>query len=113
MLLASALFWGDPHIRTIDGIAYTFNGWGEYTLLEVRNKSDNSLQLGVQARTDRVIDSTGNYTEATIFTAFAARDFQSSSSVHIELNGNKDGKTIPFRLTYSAFLENKLTTAYK
>ncbi len=24
--------FGDPHINTLDGGNYTFNGWGEYTL---------------------------------------------------------------------------------
>ncbi|KAM4708698.1 sushi domain-containing protein 2 isoform 2-T3 [Discoglossus pictus] len=38
--------FGDPHIMTIDGANYTFNGLGEYTLI----KSDATL-LNVQIRT--------------------------------------------------------------
>lgn len=26
---------GDPHINTLDGADYTFNGWGEYTLSRI------------------------------------------------------------------------------
>ena len=26
---------GDPHISTLDGANYTFNGWGEYTLTQL------------------------------------------------------------------------------
>ena len=27
--------WGDPHIHTLDGRVYTFNGNGEYTFVSV------------------------------------------------------------------------------
>ncbi|XP_019858254.1 PREDICTED: mucin-like protein [Amphimedon queenslandica] len=30
-------FWGDPHINTLDGATYTFNGLGEYVLLRTIN----------------------------------------------------------------------------
>jgi hypothetical protein len=26
--------FGDPHIDTLDGLQYTFNGWGEYTMIK-------------------------------------------------------------------------------
>ena len=31
----SAWLYGDPHIITLDEREYTFNGWGEYTLIDV------------------------------------------------------------------------------
>lgn len=34
-----ARMWGDPHITTLDGRGYTFNGWGEYTLLRLNDSS--------------------------------------------------------------------------
>eukprot|EP00794_Sanderia_malayensis_P014697 gene14697-16223_t len=31
---------GDPHIKTLDGFTYTFNGIGDYNLLSLKNSSD-------------------------------------------------------------------------
>ena len=58
--------WGDPHITTLDGRTYTFNGWGEYTLLE---PASNTTQFVLQGRTAPVNESTSN--SATQFSAFA------------------------------------------
>ena len=52
---------GDPHITSLDGRQYTFNGWGEYTLIGL-NGSDFMLQC----RTEPVVNST-----ATRFSGFA------------------------------------------
>ena len=65
MLIISSSFcvawgWGDPHITTLDGYQYTFNGWGEYILLKVED------QFELQGRT-----SPFNNTNATMFSAFA------------------------------------------
>ena len=54
---------GDPHVTTLDGRVYTFNGWGEYTLLNI-DTADTSFIL--QGRTQPVVNST-----ATQFSAFA------------------------------------------
>ena len=51
--------WGDPHITTIDGRRYTFNGVGEYVLL--RTTSSN---FEFQGRTALAPNS-----NATIFSA--------------------------------------------
>ena len=57
-----AWFWGDPHIRTLDGQTYTFNGIGEYVMLR-----SMSGELEIQART---VLATQN-TTATVFSAIA------------------------------------------
>lgn len=31
--------FGDPHMVTLDGLKYTFNGKGEFTLIETTNNS--------------------------------------------------------------------------
>ena len=56
--------WGDPHITTLDGRRYTFNGRGEYVLL--RTTSSN---FEFQGRTTLAADS-----NATIFSAFVMRE---------------------------------------
>jgi len=33
-LTPTAPSWGDPHLETLDGKDYTFNGRGEFTLLK-------------------------------------------------------------------------------
>ncbi len=62
-IYVSAWFWGDPHITTLDGRVYTFNGWGEYTLLSI-DTEESSFRL--QGRTQPVVNSS-----ATQFSAFA------------------------------------------
>ncbi|XP_052274481.1 uncharacterized protein LOC127874294 isoform X2 [Dreissena polymorpha] len=83
-------FWGDPHMRTLDGMNYTFNGLGEYVLLSVVT---SNVTFSLQARTERAVKEDGNLSDATIFTAFAARD-NTNSSIHIELNSAKDNVTL-------------------
>ena len=53
---------GDPHITTLDGTAYTFNGRGEYTLVESRNTG-----FVLQGRTEPISETSS----ATLFAAFA------------------------------------------
>ena len=44
LLLAAAQTRGDPHITTIDGLSYTFNGHGEYIAI---TSTDFELQVFV------------------------------------------------------------------
>jgi len=60
-----AWFWGDPHITTLDGLTYTFNGVGEYVLL----RSMGEERVEFQGRTAVVPQS-----NATVFSAFAIRN---------------------------------------
>ena len=65
----TAWLWGDPHIRTLDGRRYTFNGLGEYIFANVNGTFET------QARTKLAAENT----TATIFSAFAAADLASGS----------------------------------
>ena len=65
-----AWWWGDPHIRTLDGRRYTFNGLGEYILANV----DNIFET--QARTKLAAEDT----TATVFSAFVASDLTDGSN---------------------------------
>jgi hypothetical protein len=50
---------------------------------------DNGFRL--QARTGRAVKEDGNFSDATIFTAFAASD-SSGAKFHVELNDAENGK---------------------
>ncbi|KAL3861926.1 hypothetical protein ACJMK2_007937, partial [Sinanodonta woodiana] len=112
-------FWGDPHIETLDKRKYTFNGFGEYTMI----KLDTGNQTFVlQARTDLATDTNGSFTNATIFSAFAAKDSM-NASIHVELNSERDGLSVfGNRADYSLeftriqsgiILETEVLTLYK
>ena len=76
--------FGDPHISTLDGKTYTFNGYGEYVLLRIP-----SAQLDIQSRTERANKSDGSMSEATIFSAFAVQ--ASGAWLQVELNSERTG----------------------
>ncbi|KAK9532590.1 hypothetical protein VZT92_009967 [Zoarces viviparus] len=62
---SSALVFGDPHFITFDGVSYSFNGKGEYTLMTSSKK-----RLTIQGRAEPV-DAT---IKATKLTAVAMRE---------------------------------------
>lgn len=76
--------WGDPHITTLDGAQYTFNGYGEYTMMKI----DTDKKFTLQARTELFTDENGVTSNATVFSAFAARD-EGNNSFQAELSETK------------------------
>ncbi|WAR24042.1 MUC4-like protein, partial [Mya arenaria] len=78
-------FWGDPHFQTLDGMNFTFNGLGEFTLLQIDTAN---ISFNLQARTTRAIKQDGNVSDATIFSAFASMD-DTGANIHVELNQAK------------------------
>ncbi|XP_022104835.1 protein mesh-like isoform X2 [Acanthaster planci] len=72
-----AISTGDPHLTTLDGKKYTFNGVGEYTMLEACNGS-----FVFQARMT-VLQSGG---AATVITALAAIESGRSDQIHVEVS---------------------------
>jgi fibulin 1/2 len=68
--------WGDPHMTTLDGLKYTFNGLGEYKLLEL---DDGSFKF--QGRTAKFNSSVN----ATKFSSLA---FQYDEIDTIEIENN-------------------------
>ncbi|KAK2190852.1 hypothetical protein NP493_66g04024 [Ridgeia piscesae] len=81
-------FFGDPHIRTLEGFQYTFNGLGEYTLIETTYGN-----FTLQGRTAKAIDKNGAERDATIFSAFAAKD-DDSDTIHVGMTADKDGLVV-------------------
>ena len=74
--------FGDPHMTTLDGYSYTFNGLGEYILTDV---DDGYFTL--QARTARQVSDNGELTDGTVFVACAAQQ-QGSTLVQMTMNDN-------------------------
>ena len=60
---------GDPHFSTLHGDSFTYNGFGEYTLLKV-----SSINLEVQVRLEPVSDLPTVGDKATAITAFAVKN---------------------------------------
>jgi hypothetical protein len=79
------LMWGDPHMITTDGHNYTFNGIGEYKMVEATDKS-----FRLQARTAQMTNGDGAPVGASAYVSFAAQE-TGSSKVQVELNANGDG----------------------
>ncbi len=72
-------------MKTLDGLEYTFNGLGEYTLIQTSGGN-----FSLQARTGRALGKDGQETRATIFTAFAAAD-RDSDTFQVQLNAPRNG----------------------
>ena len=65
---------GDPHFQTLDGLEYTFNGYGKFIYSRA---NDNSYE--VQVNCDVLKNLNGSSTlSGTIFTGFAMRTTQTS-----------------------------------
>ena len=75
--------FGDPHITTLDGRSYTFNGLGEYVITRITGHFE------LQARTTLATSNTTNST-ATIFSAIAmgghGRDSELKERVQVYTN---------------------------
>ena len=68
--LSAGFVFGDPHVTTVSGRRYTFNGLGEYWLLQTQEGVNASLS--VQCRTELTsAQGSNSSTRATVFTAFA------------------------------------------
>ncbi|CAF4072148.1 unnamed protein product [Rotaria sordida] len=63
---------GDPHFTTLDGIDYTFNGYGEYVLLRTHNLP-TSASLEIQIRT-KPVQSDSENDEATVIVGFVIKN---------------------------------------
>ena len=83
MTCLTAGAFGDPHISTLDGFSYTFNGLGEYGLIVT---SDFTLQ----ARTEQATKADGTLIKATLFSSFALED-KLGASILVEQNYEKNG----------------------
>lgn len=75
----TACVYGDPHIVTLDGFKYTFNGLGEFVLIET-----DSNRFSLQGRMVQAVDDVGSPISATVFSAIAGKELY-SDTVQFEL----------------------------
>ncbi|XP_072330227.1 uncharacterized protein [Scyliorhinus torazame] len=81
-------FFGDPHVATMDDVKYTFNGLGEFILLNVMDDND-TLTFSLQGRTLRAGEN--RTSQATSFVALAA---QGSTGTKAQWNINDNDEII-------------------
>nr|XP_022333526.1 mucin-like protein [Crassostrea virginica] len=88
--LTSGSSFGDPHITTLDGLTYTFNGLGEYVMLTMIEPTSNTTLLDIQTRTAQAINANGTLINATVFQAFAVQE-KNGGQAMVEINLAKTG----------------------
>ncbi|CAN9504868.1 unnamed protein product [Ophioblennius macclurei] len=77
----TAVVFGDPHFITFDGVSYTFNGKGEYTLVSAK-----TTNLTIQGRAE-LVNKTIN---ATMLTSIVMKD-ASSDVIEVRIaNGSRE-----------------------
>ncbi|XP_041472517.1 uncharacterized protein LOC121421785 [Lytechinus variegatus] len=81
-------FWGDPHINTLDGRKYTFNGLGEYITMSYSHGDPFVLQ----SRTGKAFNNSEPVEHGTVFIGFAAT--QDITKVEFQLNDNRTEMSI-------------------
>jgi hypothetical protein len=68
-----ATTFGDPHLVTLDGFSYTFNGHGEYMMLNI-----DEIGFKFQARM-QPLKTEGRNSRGTFLMAFVLRDSESDT----------------------------------
>lgn len=85
---AAAQAAGDPHLVTLDGLNYTFNGEGDFVLIQ--DHADPSLaRVKVHVHASRVIDIDDVVQNATVFTAVAMQVANETATVEIKLHATE------------------------
>ena len=94
----SGMLFGDPHFRTFDGISYTFNGLGEYVLVDAMNGD-----FVIQIRT--AVASSDSALMGTSIAAVAAQQV-GGDPIQLEFN-ERFGVSVYISGTRVSFLEEQ------
>ena len=81
--LSVARLFGDPHLVTLDGFKYTFNGKGEFIVVETIDEGFTLQGRMVEAQTGNDLNQT--IRSGTVFGAFVAKE-SDSDTVQFEIN---------------------------
>ena len=103
--------FGDPHIITLDGYQYTFNGKGEFILSETLDGSFILQGRMSEPPTSNDSNATVSATSrGTSFISLAIKD-EDSPTVQIEIDGNDEVRVLVDgeRLDFSAVPEQRLS----
>lgn len=97
--------FGDPHLVTLDGYKYTFNGKGEFILVETADKEVTIQGRMIEAQTHNLTISSG-----TVFGAFVVKE-SDSDTVQLELTQQRlvalvNGETVDFEMLLSQRFAN-------
>lgn len=85
-----AWIFGDPHLITLDGIPYTFSGYGEFTLIET---PDDSFTLqGRMVPLQKRMSPLFNESQGTVLSAIAAR--VGVAGTRLMVNATADGTEV-------------------
>lgn len=91
--------WGDPHMTTVDGVHYDFQGAGEYTALREDKFEVQTRQTAVPSATVPVSNEyTGLRSCVAIYTAVAARVGSNRVTLEPNLNGKPDPSGLQLRV---------------
>ena len=106
--LSVARGFGDPHLVTLDGYKYTFNGKGEFILVETMG--EEFILQGRMVETQTSNHSNHTVSSGTVFGAFVAKE-NDSDTVQIELNQEGlvalvNGETVDFSMLLSQKFAN-------
>ena len=69
LIIFAAIVFGDPHMITIDGVEYTFNGHGEFIVSKVKNST-----FILQGRMEPLSNENSQESRATVYTAFVSKE---------------------------------------
>ena len=107
-----ACIYGDPHVITLDGLKYTFNGKGEFTLIETVNEiftlQGRMVEVETNLNPDEVFISDA---PATVFSAIVGKETDSDTVQFIIGANNRifttvNGVLVNFEMLAEQFFEN-------
>ncbi|XP_078667268.1 mucin-4-like [Branchiostoma floridae x Branchiostoma belcheri] len=77
---------GDPHLTTLDGLSYSFNGYGEYLMANSTSSAPRGFLM--QGRTDMAEVEEGKTPQATVFTGIAVQQGSASVQLYLDSTGS-------------------------